>query len=108
MALSPTLPPTAHPGPWRRGKGKLRLTRGPLRWWLLVVGVLTVNLAWGRFFAGSGLVLAGALLHFGTKGVLRQNHRLATTGPYRFSRNPFYVANLLAEGGLLVIVGTPW
>ncbi|HEX8915658.1 MAG TPA: isoprenylcysteine carboxylmethyltransferase family protein [Humisphaera sp.] len=96
-------------GPVRlRGKSKLRLDRGPLRWWLIVVGGLTVHFPWERFALGTALVVLGAALHLGTKGVLRQNHRLATTGPYRFTRNPFYLANLIAELGLLLVIGVWW
>jgi hypothetical protein len=96
-------------GPWRPGgKGKLRLDRGPLRWWLLVVGMLTINFDWTRFWIGSSLVLIGAAAHLATKGVLHQNRRLTTGGPYRFTRNPFYVVTLVAEVGLLVIIGRWW
>jgi len=97
------------PGPLRPGgRSKLRLDRGPLRWWLIVVGALAIHFSWERFAVGTGLVVLGAALHLGTKGVLRQNHRLATTGPYRFTRNPFYLANLIAEVGLLVVIGVWW
>src|SRR5262249_495264 len=33
---------------------------------------------------------------------------ITTRGPYRFTRNPFYLANLFAEVGLLIIVGQIW
>ena len=96
------------PGLDRPHKGKLRLDRGPLRWWLIVVGLLTIQFDWTRFLIGSGVVLVGALLHFVAKGCLRQNAKLTTSGPYRFTRNPFYVANIIAEVGLLVVIGNVW
>lgn len=95
--------------------GKLRLDRGPLRWWLLIIGLLTIQFEMWRFAAGTALVITGAALHLASKGHLRPGKRflkltqaITTRGPYRFVRNPFYLANLLAETGLLVIIGQVW
>ena len=93
------------PRGWRR---KLRFDRGPLRWWLVVAGVILVRHDPLHYCIGSLLVLAGVALHFVSKACLAQNFQLTVSGPYRFSRNPFYLANLLAECGILVIVGSPW
>ncbi len=88
--------------------GKFRLDRGVLRWWLLVVGLVVIDTNWTLFFVGTGLVWTGAVLHFISKGYLRQNRVLTRSGPYRFCRNPFYLANLIAETGLIVIIGQWW
>ena len=92
--------------------GKFRLDRGPLRWWLIVAGIVTVHFNPLRYLIGTVLVLLGALLHFVSKGYLRQSRSfiretksLTNGGPYRFTRNPFYLANLIAEVGLLAIIG---
>src|SRR2546425_297335 len=37
----------------RGAKGKFRLTRGPLRWWLIVAGVLTVQFDPARYAIGT-------------------------------------------------------
>jgi len=87
---------------------KFRLDRGVLRWWLLVVGLITIDTNWTLFVIGTALVWLGATLHFVAKGYLRQNRVLTVSGPYRYSRNPFYLANLIAECGLLVIIGQWW
>lgn len=92
--------------------GKFRLDRGPLRWWLIVAGIVTVHFDPLRYLIGTVLVLLGAVLHFVSKGYLRQargflreTKSLTNGGPYRLTRNPFYLANLIAEVGLLVIIG---
>ncbi len=88
--------------------GKFRLDRGVLRWWLLVVGMIAIDSNWTLFLIGTTLVWLGAGLHFVSKGYLRQNRVLTRSGPYRYCRNPFYLANLIAETGLIVIIGHWW
>ena len=53
-------------------------------------------------------MLVGSGLHFWTKGILEQNRRLTTAGPYRWTRNPFYLANLLIDLGLCFVIGRFW
>jgi protein-S-isoprenylcysteine O-methyltransferase Ste14 len=98
--------------PLRRFLSRFRVDRGPLRWWLIVAGMLLIRYSAGRFALGIVFVATGAVLHLLSKCYLRQSRAflrrtgaLTTRGPYRFTRNPFYLANLLAEVGLLVILG---
>ena len=51
---------------------------------------------------------AGLALHLWSKGCLEQNRRLTTAGPYRFVRNPFYLANALIETGLCLLIARWW
>ena len=95
--------------------GKLRLDRGPLRWWLLIAGILATRLDPIRFLVGLVLVVVGAVLRFVSKGYLRQGRRylkqtqsITTAGPFRFTRHPFYLGNLIAEIGLLIVIGNLW
>ena len=53
-------------------------------------------------------MLAGSAVHFWSKGILEQNRRLTTAGPYRWTRNPFYLANLLIDLGLCFVIGRLW
>ena len=92
--------------------GKFRLDRGPLRWWLIATGIVATDFELWRYAAGSLLVVAGAGLHLFCKFYLRQGveflrrtGRLTTAGPYRFTRNPFYLGSFLAEMGMLIIIG---
>ena len=50
-------------------------------------------------------LILGAWLHTWAKGCLRQNRVVATIGPYRFVRHPFYLANALIDAGLVVMAG---
>jgi protein-S-isoprenylcysteine O-methyltransferase Ste14 len=47
------------------------------------------------------LLTLGAGLHAWAAGYLRKNQVLAAAGPYRFVRNPFYVADFLRDLGIL-------
>lgn len=57
---------------------------------------------------GCALVLAGGALHLWAKGCLRINEEITTSGPYRFTRNPFYLANLLIDVGICVVARRFW
>jgi hypothetical protein len=83
----------------------LTIRRRSLRKALVIVGCLVGNLALPTATAGGVLILAGMALHFWSKGCLEQNRNLTTAGPYRFTRNPFYLANLLIDVGLCFVIG---
>lgn len=48
--------------------------------------------------------------HLGAAGRTREpgGTELVTSGPYRFIRNPLYVANFLLTAGVLTALGTRW
>jgi hypothetical protein len=71
---------------------------------LLIVGDPTPE----SLIAGAVLVLLGQALHFVAAGLLVKTDVLTTAGPYRFVRNPFYVANFLTDAGFCVVAWTPW
>jgi hypothetical protein len=87
---------------------KIRLNRGPLRWWLIAFGLLLANPALAPALAGAALVLLGSALHLWAKGCLQQNRQLTVCGPYRWSRNPFYLANFCIDLGLCLFVNNIW
>jgi len=89
---------------------KSPLNRGGLRFYLVVIALLAGAL-WARttgpasILAGLPPLLLGVWLHTWAKGCLRQNRVLATIGPYRFVRHPFYLANALIDAGLVTMAG---
>ena len=84
------------------------LRRRSLRKGLIAVGCLVGSPGSPAAAIGVVLISMGAVLHFISKGYLEQNRRLTTAGPYRFSRNPFYLANALIDLGLVLVIGLLW
>ncbi len=63
---------------------------------LIFARATKLSLIIGLFFC-----LTGLLLRAWASGHLHKNAFLATSGPYRFSRNPLYLANLIIGLGLV-------
>ncbi|MGA2618309.1 MAG: isoprenylcysteine carboxylmethyltransferase family protein [Thermoguttaceae bacterium] len=84
---------------------KSPLDRGGLRFFLVLVTLLAGASTHATILAGVPCILLGAALHFWAKGCLRQDRFVAMTGPYRFVRHPFYLANALIDGGIAVMSG---
>lgn len=81
--------------------------RGGIRTWLLWAAVIS-----GYFFATSTSIIVGTALlllsipvQFWSKGCLHRNRIVTKSGPYRFVRHPFYSANLLLDGGIVIMSG---
>lgn len=86
----------------------MRISRRSLRKGLVVVGCLVAAPSVGYVAFGSVSMLLGCALHLWSKGCLEQNRRLITAGPYRYTRNPFYVSNLLIDAGMVFVIGQWW
>jgi hypothetical protein len=86
----------------------MRIRRRSLRKLLIAVGCAVGTLDLLAVAVGGFLMLVGSALHFWSKGCLEQNRRLTTAGPYRWTRNPFYLANLLIDVGLVFVIGRWW
>jgi hypothetical protein len=86
----------------------LRIRRRSLRKLLIAAGCLVAVFHPPGLLFGGLLIGVGLGLHLWSKGCLEQNRRLTTSGPYRFSRNPFYFANLLIDLGLCFVIGRWW
>jgi protein-S-isoprenylcysteine O-methyltransferase Ste14 len=56
---------------------------------------------------GAAIALGGLLLRAWAAGLLVKNDRLATDGPYAWTRNPLYLGSLLIGIGL-VVAGASW
>jgi hypothetical protein len=89
---------------------KSPLNRGGLRFYLVIIALAAGTLLAGStspytILTGLPCLILGALLHTWAKGCLRQNRVVATIGPYRFVRHPFYLANALIDAGLVLMAG---
>jgi len=62
----------------------------------------------GRLAWGTLLALAGVLLRAASAGYLEKNQRLATGGPYAYTRNPLYLGSALAGTGFAIAGGRWW
>src|SRR5216683_6813897 len=51
---------------------------------------------------GLPISVAGLMLRAWAAGHLAKNQRLATSGPYAYTRNPLYLGTLLVAAGLVV------
>lgn len=58
--------------------------------------------------AGSIFVVGGVLIRAWAAGHIRKNQKLATSGPYAFTRNPLYLGSFLIACGFAVAGGVWW
>lgn len=86
----------------------LQLDRGRIRTLLLLLGALFGRPTWTSLAVGIAVIVPGAALHLWAKGCLRIGDEVTTSGPYRFVRNPFYLATLIVDAGLAVVIAEPW
>jgi len=56
----------------------------------------------GSMWWGLPVSLAGLALRAWAAGCLAKNQQLATSGPYRYTRNPLYLGTLLVAAGLSI------
>jgi protein-S-isoprenylcysteine O-methyltransferase Ste14 len=83
--------------------------------WRVRISLLCVILAvvlakpkpWS-ILVGVGLTVAGLLLRIWACGHLEKEKELITSGPYRFTRNPLYLGNLLIGIGIVVGARSLW
>ena len=57
------------------------------------------------FVLGAALVVIGTLVRVWAGGHLRRDQQLTTSGPYQFTRNPFYLGRLFVLLGFGVLSG---
>jgi protein-S-isoprenylcysteine O-methyltransferase Ste14 len=83
--------------------------------WRVRISLLCVILAvvfakpklWS-ILVGAGLTVAGLLLRTWACGHLEKERELIMSGPYRFTRNPLYLGNLLIGIGVVVGAQSLW
>lgn len=57
---------------------------------------------------GAAVALGGLGIRAYAAGYLQKNRRLATSGPYAYTRNPLYLGSLLIGTGLAIAGGLWW
>jgi protein-S-isoprenylcysteine O-methyltransferase Ste14 len=89
---------------------------------LYVAGLDAGRHGWSTF--GSGAILPGLVIsllgnalvlwsmavnrHLETTVRIQEDHKVVTSGPYRFVRHPMYVGSLLTVAGWPLVVGSAW
>lgn len=86
----------------------MKVSRRSLRKGLVAFGCLISHVSIGSSLFGLALIVVGGFLHWLSKAYLEQNRDLTTAGPYRWTRNPFYLANLLIDAGIVCVIGQLW
>jgi hypothetical protein len=61
-----------------------------------------------RLAAGISVALAGLALRAASAGRVEKNRKLATGGPYGYTRNPLYLGSALAGVGFCIAGGQWW
>lgn len=82
--------------------------RVPVGFVILVVYAVFARPSPPRFAAGALVALGGLLLRGWAAGHLAKNERLATSGPYAWTRNPLYLGSALAGAGFAIAGGAWW
>jgi protein-S-isoprenylcysteine O-methyltransferase Ste14 len=58
--------------------------------------------------SGAVVALAGLALRAASAGRVQKNRRLATNGPYAYTRNPLYLGSAIGAAGLSIAGGRWW
>jgi protein-S-isoprenylcysteine O-methyltransferase Ste14 len=82
--------------------------RVPAGFVLLPFVLILARPSYISMLAGVPIAAAGLAMRAWAAGYLRKNERLATRGPYSYTRNPLYLGTLILGAGAAVCTGNPW
>jgi protein-S-isoprenylcysteine O-methyltransferase Ste14 len=85
----------------RRSRVPLGFAVAALYLWL--ANPLLVSLLFGTLF-----IVPGLLIRALASGHVEKNERLATTGPYAYTRNPLYLGSLIMASGFALAARSLW
>ena len=106
-------PPTAPVARTRQTRDDLGFKNKPLVEKLKLLALFALIIAtiyfsrptWELFIPGALITLAGALVRVWAAGHLTRDQRLAVSGPYQYTRNPFYLGRFLVLIGFALMSG---
>ncbi len=93
---------------WKRYAEFAARVRVPSGFLLVVVYAIFCRPLPELVAAGAGVALAGIVLRACAAGHLEKNIRLATSGPYAWTRNPLYLGSALVALGFALAGGVWW
>jgi protein-S-isoprenylcysteine O-methyltransferase Ste14 len=89
-------------------KATLQRWRVPLGFATAALFLIFSRPTWSSLAAGAPIALCGAAIRAWASGHLRKNARLATSGPYAYTRNPLYFGSFVLALGCAVGGGSWW
>jgi protein-S-isoprenylcysteine O-methyltransferase Ste14 len=84
---------------WSRIAKRIRV---PLGFLFAALYLLLARPSWYSLGAGSVVALSGVWIRALASGHVKKNQKLATSGPYAYTRNPLYLGSLVIAGGFLL------
>jgi protein-S-isoprenylcysteine O-methyltransferase Ste14 len=88
--------------------GSVQRLRVPLGFALIALSLLVAQPGRWSLTLGLPLAVMGLLVRAWAAGHLQKDRRLATGGPYSFTRNPLYLGSLVAALGFAVAAAVWW
>jgi protein-S-isoprenylcysteine O-methyltransferase Ste14 len=83
-----------------------------LRLWLVypifIILPFVARVTPASWTAATLLIIAGLAVRFWASGYITKSHRLTTSGPYAYMRNPLYVGNFLLGIGIVLVANNMW
>jgi len=88
--------------------GIARRIRVPLGFAFAAFYLWLARPTWRSMLIGAVLCIPGIALRAAASGYVRKNEELATSGPYRYTRNPLYLGSLIIALGFAVAARSWW
>jgi protein-S-isoprenylcysteine O-methyltransferase Ste14 len=85
-----------------------RRSRVPLGFALAALYLWLANPLPASLFFGTLFVVPGVLIRALASGHVEKNQRLATTGPYAYTRNPLYLGSFVMASGFALAARSLW
>jgi protein-S-isoprenylcysteine O-methyltransferase Ste14 len=85
-----------------------RRIRVPLSFVFTAVYLWLAKPTAASILVGSGLIIPGLAIRAVASGHVEKNERLATTGPYAYTRNPLYLGSLILAVGFALSARNWW